>query len=280
MACSAAAVSLWPRGRDVRTDDRTATDGLMSGASTIVRASSATVAVDTNFDGRSDVHEYYRRGALVRRESDRDFNDRVDLVQEFDATTREAVRSVSDVDFDGVADLLVLFQGGQPVYSEWAHGRSRTALRRLAQPRRSMRSERRPTINWSPLEDPFRGDLAVTCAPRSASAWRLCWACDFRWVTGAASQRRQSPRVFVRRLARQPLASLIRLRSSSIRRAARRSLTCLLAFLVQLQPSVLLQSRRVDDIGRDAASAVHPCGSRLRPGGMRRRCGFAIGEGP
>ena len=77
----------------------------------------AGVLVDTNFDGRSDVHEYYDDdGALVRRESDRDFNDRVDLVQEFDAKTRERARSVVDTDFDGTADLLVLFQGGKPVW--------------------------------------------------------------------------------------------------------------------------------------------------------------------
>src|ERR1700733_5200776 len=32
------------------------------------------VAIDTNFDGRSDVREFYERSFLVRRESDRDFN--------------------------------------------------------------------------------------------------------------------------------------------------------------------------------------------------------------
>src|SRR4029077_17049201 len=79
------------------------------------------VSVDTNFDGRSDVHEYYERGALVGRESDRDFNDRVDLIEEFDSTTRDRVRSVVDVDYDGVADLLVLFQRGQPVFTKWTH---------------------------------------------------------------------------------------------------------------------------------------------------------------
>src|SRR5258708_5901630 len=80
----------------------------------------ASVAVDTNFDGRSDVQEFYQDGALVRRESDRDFNDRVDLVQEFDQTTQQIVRSVVDVNSDGVADLLVLFQDGRPVYTKSA----------------------------------------------------------------------------------------------------------------------------------------------------------------
>src|SRR5882672_4543223 len=95
VACSvAAAVSLWLPSGALRTQDK-------------------------NGDGRPDVHEYYQRGALVRRESDRNFNDRVDLVQEFDPATREHTRSVVDVDFDGRADLLVLFRDGQPVFSKW-----------------------------------------------------------------------------------------------------------------------------------------------------------------
>src|SRR5215831_839041 len=80
-----------------------------------------SVALDTNFDGRSDVNEFYDHGALIRREIDRDFNNQVDLVQEFDPATRQIVRSISDVDADGVADLLLLFQDGKPVYSKWAH---------------------------------------------------------------------------------------------------------------------------------------------------------------
>src|SRR4051812_42651533 len=80
------------------------------------RGQVAEVAIDSNFDGRSDIREYYRGGALVRRETDRDFNDRVDLVQEFDPKTRELVRAVTDLDFDGVADLLELFHGGRTVY--------------------------------------------------------------------------------------------------------------------------------------------------------------------
>src|SRR5580765_2076236 len=120
VVCAAAAsLSWWARG-DVRAEDQN-----HDGRPDVWRAYDrqgrlASVALDTNFDGRSDVQEYYERGALVRRESDRNFNDRVDLVQEFDATTREALRSVVDVDFDGTADLLVVFQGGQPVFSKWA----------------------------------------------------------------------------------------------------------------------------------------------------------------
>jgi hypothetical protein len=120
----------------------------------------ATVDVDTNFDGRSDVQEYYDGGALVRRESDRDFDDQVDLVQEFDAGTRQSVRSVTDVDFDGSADLLVLFDGGRPVYSKWkpvfAHGDPSGSGGHS-----STTSQRRADDRLGALEDPFDGDLVV-----------------------------------------------------------------------------------------------------------------------
>jgi len=162
MVCVLAAViSLWTRARDVRTADQNR-DGRPDVWRVYDRQGQLTaVAVDTNFDGRSDVHEYYTGGALVRRESDRDFNDRVDLVQEFDAITREAVRSVSDVDLDGAADLLVLFQGGRPVYSQWADGRSRTAPAGFSA--RPIDASRSPGDHpLVALEDPFRGDLAVT----------------------------------------------------------------------------------------------------------------------
>src|SRR5262245_46237318 len=79
----------------------------------------ASVAVDTNFDGRSDVEELYENGVLVRRQTDRDFDDQVDLIQDFDPATRQIVRSVTDVNADGVADLLVLFDNGTPVFSKW-----------------------------------------------------------------------------------------------------------------------------------------------------------------
>src|SRR5215470_11411101 len=79
-----------------------------------------SIALDTNFDGRSDINEFYDNGTLIRRELDRDFNSQVDLVQEFDPATRLIVRSISDIDADGVADVLLLFQDGRPVYSKWA----------------------------------------------------------------------------------------------------------------------------------------------------------------
>ncbi len=76
--------------------------------------------LDTNGDGRPDVAEYYRDGALLRRDSDRDFNGVTDLVEDFDATTKQRVRSIVDEDYDGTADVLVLFRNGKAVVSERA----------------------------------------------------------------------------------------------------------------------------------------------------------------
>jgi hypothetical protein len=79
------------------------------------------VAIDSNFDGVPDREEEYDHGTLVRRATDRNFDRRTDLVEEFDSVTSEHVRTIVDVDYDGSADLLVLFQDGQPVHSEWAN---------------------------------------------------------------------------------------------------------------------------------------------------------------
>jgi hypothetical protein len=132
------------------------------------------VSVDTNFDGRPDVHEFYRRGALVRRESDRNFNDRIDLVQEFDPATRQHTRSVVDVDFDGTADLLVLFRDGEPVFSKW----SRPAPRPAGGPGTNValyasaaaRAARGPL---TPLEDPFSRDRSVSATHSLSSSGDL-----------------------------------------------------------------------------------------------------------
>ena len=168
-ACvAAAAVSLWPAGY-VRTEDHNG-----DGRPDVWRAYDrhgqlSEVAVDTNFDGRSDVHEYYERGALVRRESDRDFNDQVDLVEEFDPATSERVRSVEDVDYDGTADLLVLFQGGQPVFRKWAHPPA-PAVPGGGRDRHPDVSSRTADDHLEPLEDPFRTDLAMRAAPVAAGS--------------------------------------------------------------------------------------------------------------
>jgi len=78
------------------------------------------VTIDSNFDGHPDREEQYRHGSLSRRETDRNFDHRIDLVEDFDPSTHEHVKSTVDADFDGRADLLVLFQDGRPVHSEWA----------------------------------------------------------------------------------------------------------------------------------------------------------------
>jgi len=78
----------------------------------------AAVPVDTNFDGRYDEQDFYDRGVLVRRELDRNLDNRIDLVEVFDRLTHERVRVVVDTDFDGRADRLLLYSGGRPVYSE------------------------------------------------------------------------------------------------------------------------------------------------------------------
>ena len=48
------------------------------------------VAIDTNFGSHfPDRQEDYVGGALIRRQSDRNFDDRIDLVEDFDAVTQE-----------------------------------------------------------------------------------------------------------------------------------------------------------------------------------------------
>jgi hypothetical protein len=116
------------------------------------------VAVDSNFDGRSDVHEYYTGGDLIRRESDRNFDDRVDLVEEFDTTTHEPVRATIDLDFDGIADVLTLFQDGRPVYSVNASPRQPDRPEDGSTRAARARVGRSPI---TPLEDPFALDPAV-----------------------------------------------------------------------------------------------------------------------
>ena len=161
VACAAVAAALPSPGAGyVRTEDRNG-----DGRPDVWRAYDrhgqlSEVAVDTNFDGRSDVHEYYEGGALVRRDLDRDFNDRVDLVEEFDPMTRKEVRSIEDVDDDGRADLLVLFQSGRPVFSKWVQPVT-PPVAIVAAVRHVNASTRTGNDPLVPLEDPFRADLAL-----------------------------------------------------------------------------------------------------------------------
>jgi hypothetical protein len=172
LVCAAGAIApLWRAAGYVRAEDRNG-DGRPDIWHTYdPRGQLAEVTVDTNFDGRSDVHEYYERGALLRRESDRDFDNRVDLIQEFDPATREHTRSVVDVDFDGTADLLVLFRDGKPVFSKWAQpAQSAQSTMSVAPSTRALYADARPRASTSQpaaLEDPFSRDLSVSPA-RSA----------------------------------------------------------------------------------------------------------------
>ena len=127
------------------------------------------VAVDSNFDGRSDVEEYYTGGDLIRRESDRNFDDRIDLVEEFDSTTHAQVRATIDTDFDGVADLLILFQDGRPVYTKRTTGVPGDRILRDAAAA-GIWQGRQGNAPIAGLEDPFAGDVAARSEPPRVAA--------------------------------------------------------------------------------------------------------------
>jgi hypothetical protein len=163
----AAAVSWWPVGGRVSVEDRNG-DGRPDVWRHYDQWGTLTeVAIDSNFDGRSDVYEYYDEGSLVRRESDRNFNGQIDIVEEFEATTHENFRSVIDVDYDGTADLLVFFHGGQLV-SQWAHPVAADVKGPGEAPERQAPEQSAQRVSWSggagqlaPMTDPFRKDPAV-----------------------------------------------------------------------------------------------------------------------
>jgi hypothetical protein len=120
--------------------------------------------LDTNGDGRPDVVEYYRDGALLRRDSDRNFNGVTDLVEDFDEVTQEPVRSVVDQDYDGVADVQLLYRHGRAVVSERAScpsGRGCLDSRR-----------RSSTTALVSLRNPFAGTQAFDAAnPLPQEPW-------------------------------------------------------------------------------------------------------------
>jgi hypothetical protein len=154
------AFSLWPTSRRVSTDDRNG-DGRPDVWRTYDRQGQVVeIAVDSNFDGRSDVREYYLGGELVRRESDRNFDDRIDLVEDFDATTHQHIRSVADSDFDGTADLLVLFNDNRPVFSKRAPLRVQGATRKDR-----VIPGRRGDAPLAQFADPFTSDITLRSAP-------------------------------------------------------------------------------------------------------------------
>ena len=149
-----AAVELSPVRRLVRTWDQNGDGRPDVWRHFDARGQVTLVEVDSNFDGQPDIEEFYERGALVRRESDRNFNGQADLIEEFDAETHGQIRSVVDIDFDGTADLLVLFRDGRPVYSKRA-------------PSKPSDTAGQPTVrkadntHLARLVDPFESDTAV-----------------------------------------------------------------------------------------------------------------------
>jgi len=168
--CTAAAsVSVWATAGHVRAVDRGNSGRLDEWRFYDAGGEIVRVDADTNHDGRSDRQEYYANGALVRRESDRNFDGRIDLVEDF-ASAAGHTRSVVDVDFDGAADLLVIFQNGTPVFSEYAprtpngtqNVEPRTASRTLNNARRTSND-----TGLVPLLNPFDSVVAFRSLPVS-----------------------------------------------------------------------------------------------------------------
>lgn len=154
LSCATVAgVEIWPVGRGVQTADQNGDGRPDLWRHFDARGQVTTVEVDSNFDGKPDIEEFYERGALVRRESDRNFNGQADLIEEFDAETHGQTRSVVDTDFDGTADLLLLYQDGRPVYS-------RRAVSNPVETRR-LTASGTSASQLAPLLDPFESDTAV-----------------------------------------------------------------------------------------------------------------------
>jgi hypothetical protein len=157
VACATvAAIEVWPAARDVRTADNNRDGRPDVWRRFDSRGQLTEVDVDSNFDGTPDIEEYYAGGVLVRRESDRNFNGQTDLVEEFNPDTHERTRSLVDIDYDGTADLLVLFQDGRPVFSE------RTSSKRCDVREHDATSvQQSDRSRLTPLVDPFASDSAV-----------------------------------------------------------------------------------------------------------------------
>lgn len=166
VACvTVAAIEVWPASRRVRATDQNGDGRPDLWQLYDDRGQLAEVQVDSNFDGRPDIEEYYERGVLIRRESDRNFNGQADLVEEFDAETSQQTRSLVDIDYDGSADLLVLFQDGRPVFSK-----------RTVQEGRGIPTSSSPSVDkegpghLGRLMDPFESETAVRALHTPSSA--------------------------------------------------------------------------------------------------------------
>src|SRR5262245_30827386 len=127
----------------------------------------AAIEIDTNFDGRSDVEERYDDGALVERDVDRDFDRHIDVKQTFDPAAHSLIRTVIDSDGDGLSDLLVLFQNGRPVYSEWVESEPWPA------DLTAWRDGRTSGIGLTPLLDVFGRQASIRARPATIVVERI-----------------------------------------------------------------------------------------------------------
>jgi hypothetical protein len=194
VACAATAVvTVWPTGPHVRAADRNADGRADIWRHYDNRGQLIEVAVDSNFDGRSDIQEYYDGGVLVRRESDRNFDDHVDLVEEFDVATHEEIRSVADLDYDGRADLLVLFRDGRPAFAERARPLT-TDLQHAEMAANDSQFARQGGAGvLVPLLDPFLRDTAVRETHSAAGSADACVGLSTSGGLPTAGMRTVSP---------------------------------------------------------------------------------------
>jgi hypothetical protein len=166
VCCAAlAAIEVWP-ARRVRTTDQNGDGRPDIWRRYDTRGRLTEVDVDSNFDGSPDIAEFYERGVLVRRETDRNFNGQADLIEEFDAETHSRTRSVVDIDYDGTADLLVLFRDGEAVFAKHAPSPASGAAAHPPAARGNV-----PRL--AQLTDPFESDSAVR-ASRTLSSDDEC----------------------------------------------------------------------------------------------------------
>lgn len=152
-----AALEVWPESQRIQTGDQNG-----DGRPDLWRRYDdhghlTEIDRDTNFDGSPDIQEYFRSGVLVRRESDRNFNGQTDLVEEFDPGTQAQTRSIVDVDYDGTADVLVLFRDGQPVVSKQLGDLNKARGQRPD----ASANRQRDGVQLTELIDPSESELSV-----------------------------------------------------------------------------------------------------------------------
>lgn len=172
LLCAAVVLASWPFDAGyVRTGDRNH-DGRPDQWDVYdARGDLRRTLSDANFDGHSDWEESYEGGCIAQRISDRNFDHRLDVVEEFDPNTCEHTRSVVDVDFDGRADLLVLFEAGRVVLARWAP-QPGTPDRDIDVAAKVDAAAPPAAGGLARFLDPFRGDLSLS-TPRDRGEVRL-----------------------------------------------------------------------------------------------------------